>query len=99
MHTNNPDKLTKAKLNLETSQLSWPALQRFFAAGNLVFVDSGLDLVEVAYQFSVDNKALVEAWLANRQIHLVTDEQAQQWLAADALLWTTVVKPWVLVQA
>ncbi|GAB6140285.1 DUF2288 domain-containing protein [Methylosoma difficile] len=98
MHTN-PDDLAKAKLNLETSQMPWSALQRFFAAGSLVFVDARLDLVDVAYQFSIDNKNQVEQWLAQGLVHLVTDGQAQQWLAGEALLWTTVVKPWVLVQA
>jgi len=92
------DALAKAKLNLETSQMAWLALQRFFAAGSVVYVDSSLDLVDVAYHFSIDHKPQVEAWLNSGQIHLATDAQAKQWLAAEAVLWTTVVKPWVLVQ-
>ena len=55
--------LEKAKVNLETSLLPWLELQRFFAAGLAIAVEPGLDLVEVAYQFSRDNKALVEEWL------------------------------------
>jgi hypothetical protein len=31
-------------------------------------------------------------------LHRVNDAQAMQWLAQDALLWTVVVKPWILVQ-
>jgi len=91
--------LAKAKLNLETSQLPWTDLQRFFATGSLISVATGLDLVEVAYQFSIDNKTQVEMWLKNGQIHRVTDDQARQWLDANALLWATVVRPWMLVQA
>ena len=68
------------------------------SAGAGVAVAAGLDLVEVAYQFSIDNKAQVEFWLKAGQVHRVTDAQARQWLDADALLWTTVVRPWVLVQ-
>jgi len=52
----------------------------------------------VAYQFSIDNKAQVELWLKAGQVHRVTDAQAMHWLDTNALLWTTVVRPWVLVQ-
>ena len=90
--------LAKAKLNLETSQLPWTDLQRFFASGSLISVAAGLDLVEVAYHFSIDNKAQVELWLKAGQVHRVTDAQAMHWLDTNALLWTTVVRPWVLVQ-
>ncbi|MDP1705106.1 MAG: DUF2288 family protein [Sulfurimicrobium sp.] len=27
-----------------------------------------------------------------------SDEQAKTWLESDALLWSVVVKPWILVQ-
>ena len=47
--------LEKAKVNLETSQIAWKELQRFFAAGLAISVAAELDLVEVAFQFSVDN--------------------------------------------
>ncbi len=99
---NNPaddlDLLAKAKLNLETSQLPWTDLQRFFASGSLISVAASLDLVEVAHQFSIDNKTQVELWLKAGQVHRVTDAQAMNWLDTHALLWTTVVRPWVLVQ-
>jgi hypothetical protein len=32
------------------------------------------------------------------QLSQVVDEQAQQWLDNNAMLWTVVVKPWILVQ-
>lgn len=90
--------LEKAKVNLETSLLPWLELQRFFAAGLAIAVEPGLDLVEVAYQFSRDNKALVEEWLKNRRIGPVSDQQATDWLNDKADVWAVVVKPWVLVQ-
>ncbi|MEQ1531074.1 MAG: DUF2288 domain-containing protein [Methylococcaceae bacterium] len=92
-----PD-LTKEKVNLETSQIAWKELQRFFASGSAVFVSPELDLVDVAYQFSIDNKELVADWLQNRQIGLVTDDQAITWFEQDAAVWAVVVKPWILVQ-
>lgn len=91
--------LEKAKVNLETSQIPWTELQRWFAAGLAIAVDKELDLVEVAYQFSIDNKPQVEAWLNAGKIGHVTDQQAAQWFNTHASVWAVVVKPWVLLQA
>ena len=73
-------------------------LQRFFAGGKAVAVAPELDLVDVAYQVSIDNKAAVESWLSSGRVGRVSDEQAREWLQANALMWAVVVKPWVLVQ-
>jgi hypothetical protein len=90
--------ITKEKVNLETSKIAWKELQRFFASGTAVFVASPLDLVDVAYQFSIDNKNQVAHWLQNNQVALVSDQQAIKWLESDADVWAVVVKPWILVQ-
>ncbi|WP_019865314.1 DUF2288 domain-containing protein [Methylovulum miyakonense] len=92
------DTTLKEKINLETSQIAWRGLQRFFAQGLAVNVAPELDLVEVAYQFSNDNKSQVAQWLANQQIGLVTDQQALAWWEDDTAVWAVVVKPWLLVQ-
>jgi hypothetical protein len=90
--------LDKAKVNLETSKIPWHELQRFFAQGLAISVHNSLDLIEVAYQFSADNKTQVAAWLNNQQISLVSDEQAKDWLENEYRVWAVVVKPWILVQ-
>ncbi|MCX7099107.1 MAG: DUF2288 family protein [Methylococcales bacterium] len=95
--TNNTD-IAKEKVNLETSKIAWHELQRFFASGTAVWVAPALDLVDVAYQFSLDNKVAVETWLQSRQIALVSDQQAIAWLQAEVEVWAVVVKPWILVQ-
>jgi hypothetical protein len=91
--------LIREKVNLETSQLPWQELLRFFANGTAVAVSAELDLVEVAYQFSIDNKEQVTQWLQENKVGKVTDEQAKDWLAEDVTVWAVVVKPWLLVQA
>lgn len=88
----------KEKINLETSQIAWSELQRFFASGAAVFVDMTLDLIEVAYAFSIDDKQQVSQWLTTQQVALVSDEQARDWLNRNAQVWAVVVKPWILVQ-
>ncbi len=97
--TEHLDDLEKAKVNMETSRIPWHELQRFFASGLAIHVDASLDLVDVAYQFSVDNKTLVGEWLQTGKLGHVADQQASDWFAGNAEVWAVVVKPWVLVQA
>lgn len=95
----NEQDFKRASVNLETAQIAWNELQRFFANGSAIFVSEALDLVEVAYQISADNKTQVAQWLEAGQIARVTDEQARAWYEADATVWAVVVRPYVLVQA
>lgn len=88
----------RARLHGETAQIPWRELQRFFASGVTVAVSSQLDLLDVAYHLSQDNKASVAGWMDSGGLGRVTDEQALAWLEADATVWSVVVKPWVLVQ-
>lgn len=90
--------IAREKVNLETAQIAWKELQRFFANGAAVFVASDLDLIDVAYQFSIDNKDQVALWLNSNRIGLVSDQQALDWFESDADVWAVVVKPWILVQ-
>lgn len=92
------NELEKEKVNLETAKIVWTDLQRFFAKGEVVWVSNELDLVEVSYQFSIDDKTSVQKWLEAQQIALVSDEKALRWFETNAELWAVVVKPWILVQ-
>ena len=64
-----------------------------------MLVAAELDLVDVAYAFQLDDIEQVRTWTDSQQVSPVNDDQAKHWVANDALLWTVVVKPWVLVQA
>jgi len=90
--------LKKTKVNLETAQIAWLELQRFFAAGLAIAVAEELDLVDVAFQFTTDNKQQVEEWLKNQLVMPVSDQQATDWFNNQTEVWAVVVKPWVLVQ-
>jgi len=90
--------LERARINTETAKIAWRELQRFFAQGHAVAVSPQLDLVDVAYCMSRDDKASVEAWMEAGLVGQVSDAQAQEWLDANALVWSVVVRPWVLVQ-
>ena len=96
---NNPQQeIYRAKVNLDTSTIPWRELQRFFASGAAIAVSKDLDLVEVAFQISDDNKAQVEQWMQAGQVGQVTDEQALTWYEADVHMWAVVISPYVLVQ-
>ncbi len=92
------EEIYRAKMNLETARIAWRELQRFFASGAAIFVGDELDLVEVAFQVSEDNKAQVAAWMEAGLVARVTDEQALAWYEADADMWAVVVSPYVFVQ-
>ena len=100
MHENfdvEPDVL-KAKIISETARINWLELQKFYAAGSVVQVSAELDLVEVAFAFSQDNKTAVQNWLQAGLVDRVGDAQAQLWVEQKAELWAVVISPWILVQ-
>ncbi|MGH1487118.1 MAG: DUF2288 domain-containing protein [Cellvibrionaceae bacterium] len=87
-----------SQLNLETAQVDWSELERFFAAGMLVHIDASLDLIDVAVEISQDNKSFVEKHMNAGTVKPVEDSQAIQWQQNQTRLWAVVIKPWVFVQ-
>jgi hypothetical protein len=92
------EKTQKAKLNLETARVDWVELQRFFAQGSVIWVDNSLDLIDVAHDVAEDNSSTIRRWMEAGVLATVSDQQAKQWLAENARLWTVVVRPLLLVQ-
>ena len=92
------NEIKRAKINLETAQVSWQEMERFFAQGSLISVDSSLDLVEVAHQVSDDKVKEIAAFQENGLVQPVTTEQAKRWQKSNSNLWAVVVRPLVLVQ-
>lgn len=87
-----------SELILETAQIRWHELQRFFASGNAIAVDESLDLIQVATEITKDNAVQVKTWMDAGLVDSVKDKQAADWYEQDALVWALVIKPWVLVQ-
>ncbi len=97
---NNSDDIDalRANINSETAQINWSELQRFFAGGWLIYVSSNTNILDVAVAFSLDDKEEVSKWLTSSEIAKVSDEQAKLWHQTNTSFWSTVVKPWVLIQ-
>lgn len=89
---------TRIRIIAETAKIPWKELLRFFAQGVVVLVKPGLDLVDIAYEVTQDNEQQVKYWMETDDLQNVSDDQAKEWLEANALMWAVVVKPWVLVQ-
>ena len=86
------------RLNSETARMRWKDLLVYFAGGSVIAVSAELDLVDVAMHITQDDKPAVANWMAHEKLGQVSDQQAAAWLEADAVLWTIVVRPWILVQ-
>lgn len=86
------------ELLLETAQIPWTELQRFFASGNAIAVDASLDLIDVATHIKDDKAAQIKAWMEQGLVDAVTDQQALSWYENNVSVWAVVIKPWVLVQ-
>ena len=95
---NEPDELLRAKLNAETGRLAWKELERHFARGVVILVAEGLDLVEVAFRISRDDKSTVESWMAQGQVRRATTDDALAWHEHQRQFWAVVAAPWVLIQ-
>ena len=89
----------RSEINEQTAQMRWSELERFFASGSVISVAGELDLIDVGARIAADDKDSVLRWMNAGLLQKVTDQQASDWHAEDTLLWSVVVKPWILVQS
>ena len=85
-------------LHLETAKIPWRELQRFFAGGKLLLLDSHQDMLDVAASLVANDVERIQSLIKQELLVHPNDEQAKSWVAEDAELWAVVLKPWVLVQ-
>lgn len=91
--------IARAKIIGETAQIEWKQLQKFFASGHVLHVSNELDLVQIAFDFSNDNAVDLKPYIEAEKIAPVSDQQALEWFEQDSIVWSCVVRPWVLVQS
>ena len=95
---NTPELSLKQKLHSETALMPWRDLQRFFAKGVVVVVDSSLDLVLTAMMFAEDRANDLLPHTETGAVAAPSNDQARNWYLDDTELWSVVVAPYVLVQ-
>ena len=87
-----------AKLLGETAIIEWKALERFWARGDLIWVDPDLDLITVAAAMAENQGEMFAKWRADGTVGPVSAEQALDMQARDPQIWAVVVSPFVLMQ-
>lgn len=92
------DSALRLKIRQETETIVFNDLAMFYAKGQIIAVSGALNLVEVAFEMSRDNSALIEELMQRRLIWRMDDDSARQWFADRTVVLTSVVSPWVLVQ-
>ncbi len=71
-----------AKLLGETATIEWKALERFWAKGDLIWVDPSLDLIEVAAAMAENRSEIFAKWRSDGTVGPVSAEQALDCKAA-----------------
>lgn len=88
----------RARLNAETGKIEWEEVERHFARGSVVRVDTALDLVEVAACMARDDAEAIRGWMTEGTVARATEADARGWSERRPLFWAVVAAPWVLVQ-
>ena len=87
-----------AKLLGETAVIEWKALERFWAKGDLIWVDPSLDLIEVAQAMAENSSETFTAWRNAGTVGAVSAEQALDLQNRDPEIWAVVVSPFIVIQ-
>ncbi|UBM26412.1 DUF2288 domain-containing protein [Pseudomonas sp. p1(2021b)] len=87
-----------AKLLGETATIEWKALERFWAKGDLIWVDPSLDLIAVAEAMAENRGEIFAKWRNDGTVAPVSAEQALDLQSRDPVIWAVVVSPFVVMQ-
>ncbi|MBF8724292.1 MULTISPECIES: DUF2288 domain-containing protein [Pseudomonas] len=87
-----------AKLLGETATIEWKALERFWAKGDLIWVDPSLDLIAVAEAMAENRSEIFAKWRDDGTVAPVSAEQALDFQRRDPPIWAVVVSPFVVMQ-
>jgi hypothetical protein len=87
-----------AKLLGETAVIEWKALERFWAKGDLIWVDASLDLIEVAQAMAENRSETFGIWRNAGTVGPVSNEQALDLQSRDPEIWAVVVSPFIVIQ-
>ncbi len=87
-----------AKLNGETAIVAWHEIERFFAKGNLLLVEKGVDLINCAADMSLDNGEEIGKLINEEKIQAMPIKFVKANCKPETEFWTVVVAPYVLAQ-
>lgn len=86
------------KLNGETAVVAWKEIERFFAKGNLLLIEQGVDLINCAADLSLDNAEAIKPLIDSEKIQRMPVEFVKDNCQPETEFWSVVVAPYVLAQ-
>lgn len=86
------------KLNGETAIVAWKEIERFFAKGNLLLIEQGVDLINCAADLSLDNAEAIKPLIDSEKIQRMPIEFVKENCQPETEFWSVVVAPYVLAQ-
>ncbi|MHC9510649.1 DUF2288 domain-containing protein [Kangiella sp. M94] len=86
------------KLNGETAIVAWKEIERFFAKGNLLLIDQGVDLINCAADLSLDNAEAIKPLIDSEKIQRMPVEFVKENCQPETEFWSVVVAPYILAQ-
>ena len=93
------DNLSPAeKLEKYSGDVDWNYLRPHFEAGNLIYVDPGLDLKAAGLAFANDDSKQVKRWLQHGDLVQPCALHAEHWVAEKTRFQAMIVRPFVLAQ-
>lgn len=88
------------QLEKDRADIEWEALIPHSQRDSIIFVQEGLNLVEVGVAIAQDETTKVQAWIAEQLIHKPTAQQLSHWNQDLTQLFDAViVQPYVLISA
>jgi hypothetical protein len=93
------DDTLREKLRGEIMSARWPDLVYQFARGGLLLIAPTADLLEVALAVARDDRAHVEALLAQRTLWRASEEDARRHQHESTRFQFVIVQPWVIAQS
>lgn len=93
------DSLTAAeKLEKYSGDVDWSYLRPHFQAGNLIYVDPGLDLKTAGLAFAEDDQEQVRKWLKCGDLVQPCELHAEHWISEKTQFQAMIVRPFILAQ-
>lgn len=87
-----------AKLNGETAIVAWKEIERFFAKGNVLLIEQGVDLIQCAADMSMDNEKEIGKLIKEEKIQSMPIEFVKENCKPETEFWSVVVAPYILAQ-
>ena len=86
------------KLKKYSGIVNWNYIRPHFLAGNVIYVDSEMEIQKVGKAFSLDHKSQVKNWLRSGEILVPSEPHGKHWEKEKPDFLALIVTPFILIQ-